>query len=80
MAQTFQRLRAPAESLEGGQYTVDTYNARPAMCCPACSNVFELPKGINYDAAGLTNYCVTCPAQQCGWWSYCVLDGISDDP
>ena len=74
MAQTFQRLNGPESSLTSGQWTPQTESGRPSLCCPACSYVFALPQGIDCNEAGLTNYCITCTAPHCGWWSYAVLD------
>jgi hypothetical protein len=79
VAETFQRLNGPPSSLDPKQYTVLTETGRPALCCPACSHVFDLPYGIVCDIVGKTNHCVTCPALSCGWWSYAVLDSIWED-
>jgi hypothetical protein len=80
MATTFQRLCAAETSLDPRQYTIETGTTRPVLCCPACSHRWELPPGISWDAVGRTNYCVTCPADACGWWDYAVLDSIWEEP
>lgn len=76
MATTFQRLCGPERSLEPRQFTVATDNGRPALCCPACSHVFDLPLGINYGHGGETTLRVPCPGPKCGWLDYAILDGV----
>lgn len=80
MAQTFKRLFAPVTSLSPGEFTVDTETTRPALCCPYCSIVFDLASGFHYDAAGRINYAVQCPGGRCGFWDFCILDGVWEDP
>jgi hypothetical protein len=76
MATTFQRLFASERSLEPRQFTVQTETCRPALSCPACSLVFDLPLGIDLGHNGETSLQVPCPAPRCSWQDWCVLDGI----
>lgn len=76
MATTFQRLNARESSLEPRQFTTETETGRVALCCPACSLVFDLPMGINYGHGGETLLQVPCPAARCGWVDWIVLDSV----
>jgi len=76
MATTFQRLFAREPSLSNRQFTVMTETSRPALCCPACSLVFDLPLGIDLGHNGETSLRVPCPGAKCGWVDWVVLDGV----
>jgi len=80
MATTFQRLYAAERSLEPRQFTVQTDSCRPALACPACGHVFDLPLGIDYGHNGETTLRVPCPAARCGWTDWVVLSDIWTDP
>jgi hypothetical protein len=74
----YKRLLARVERLTAGEWTDLTASGRPALCCSACSAVFELPATHRVNDDGLVVPAVRCGDASCREFGYVRLENWSE--
>ena len=77
MGMRLNRLLAGPDSLDAGQWTAETITKRPALSCPGCSNVVELPHGYLIDLEGRVAPAWAC--SQCAFWEFVQLCDYAEE-
>lgn len=76
MAIRLQRHLGPVASIEPGQWTAETASGKPAVCCPACSSVDEIPGEVAADGAVANAY--RCESGECPFMEWLVLESFNE--
>lgn len=79
MAVRLQRHLGRVESLEPGQYTVETATGMPALCCPGCASIFDLSMEHTIDDDGRVAPAVKCGNPICSFFDWVHLQAFSED-
>jgi hypothetical protein len=77
MAHTLQRCLGPVRCLEAGQYTVETMDGAPVVCCPTCGEIHPLLNAVL--PGGLVRYEWRCPTGGCPFKAFITLEAF-DEP
>lgn len=74
MGLVLQRHLGPVQSLQRQQWTEETVSGRPAICCPRCERVSDLPIETRVLKAGEVSPVWTCPYQDCSAMDFIRLE------
>lgn len=74
MGLRLQRLLAPVTALTPGQYTTETVHGGPAVCCPGCGEISDLPETHRILTGGVVSPIWSCPSQRCPFVEFLTLD------
>lgn len=75
MAIRLQRHLGPVASIEPGQWTAETASGKPAICCPACSCVYEIPGHIDMGKVALA---YLCQSGECPFYEWIELEAYGE--
>ncbi len=77
MARQLPRNLGPVASLDAGQWTAETASGRPAISCPSCSAISDLPETHHVLAGGFVSPAWSCP--RCSYVSFLGLEAHGED-
>ena len=79
MAVRLRRLLAEATRLLQGEWSDETASGKPAIACPTCGDISELPETHKVTADGVVTPIWSCPAAACPCSDFLIFEAYSEE-